>query len=117
MRRAGSPQASFKSGSSEKLLFSTGSEVPWQKISMVRVKLWLNASLKSLPQRGVPGGRAAERETDRRDIEARVETTAAVEADFLRIEFVKIMKDAADGESLVVVERMLEHGRATPRRC
>jgi hypothetical protein len=32
---AGRPQESFRSGSSEKLLVSRGSEVPWQKISMV----------------------------------------------------------------------------------
>src|SRR6267154_2416423 len=46
MRKAGRPQASFTSGSSEKLLDSTGSEVPWQKISKVRAKLCASACLK-----------------------------------------------------------------------
>src|SRR6266478_1450963 len=50
-------QASFRSGSSEKLLFSRGRDVPWQKISMVRLKSCATAALKSLPQRGVPGDR------------------------------------------------------------
>ena len=36
MHRAGSPQASFKSGSREMLLVSTGSEVAWLATIMVR---------------------------------------------------------------------------------
>src|SRR5271170_5749625 len=45
----------------------------------------------------------AEGEGDRRHIEARVESAAAVEPDFIGVEFVKIVEDAADGEALVVV--------------
>ena len=111
MRSAGRPQASFRSGSREKLLFSTGSDVPWQKISQVRVKLWLKTSLKSLPQRGVSGRETAESETDRSHVEARVESAAAVETNFIGIEFVEIVEDAADGEAFVIVERLLEDGQ------
>src|SRR6266436_6334819 len=51
---------------------------------------------------------AAESKTDGREIEPRIQPTPAVEPDFSRIEFVEIVQHSADGETFVVVERMLE---------
>ena len=50
----------------------------------------------------------AERKSDGRHIESGIESAAAVEADFLCVEFVEIVKDAADGETFVVVELLIE---------
>src|ERR1700735_989646 len=47
--------------------------------------------------------------TNRRQIKSRIDPAAAVEAELLRVEFVKIMNDAADRKSLVVVERLFKH--------
>src|ERR1700674_1411011 len=62
-----------------------------------------------------PAGRiraeAAKCKADGSEIEARVETATAVEADLIVIEFIKIVEDAADGEALVIVERMLKLGK------
>ena len=69
----------------------------------MRVQLWARAALKSFPQRGEPGGKSAKTESDRGHVKTGVESAAAVEADFLRVEFVEIVKDAADGVALVVV--------------
>jgi len=54
-------------------------------------------------------------ESHGRKIETRVNSATAVETDFLRVEFVKVMKDAADREAFVVVERFVEnaHRNAT----
>src|SRR6266851_3835382 len=54
------------------------------------------------------GRQTAESKTDGREIEARIKPAPAVESNFLWIEFVEIVHHAADGESLVVIERMLE---------
>src|ERR1700730_2197180 len=53
--------------------------------------------------------KAAQGEADGRHIETGVETAAAVETDFVGIEFVKIVENAADCETFVVVERMFEY--------
>src|SRR6202021_1151939 len=53
--------------------------------------------------------KTAQGEADRRLIEARVETTAPMEADFVWIELVKIVEDSADGETFVVDQRMFEN--------
>src|SRR5580692_388056 len=47
--------------------------------------------------------------TNRRQIESRIDPAAAVEADLLRVELVKIMNDAADRKSLVVVQRLFKY--------
>src|SRR6267143_3064546 len=51
---------------------------------------------------------AFESKKDRRAIKSRVQTATAVEADFLRVEFVEVMQDAADGEALVIIQGMVE---------
>src|SRR5271154_3144432 len=53
--------------------------------------------------------KSAKGKADRRHVEARVEAAAAVEANFIGIEFVKIVEDTADGKTFVVVEGMLEN--------
>src|SRR5215470_9613402 len=60
------------------------------------------------PARSVGSEATAGSKINRRHIETGVETAAAVEADFLRIEFIEIVKDAADGETLIVVELLIE---------
>src|SRR5882724_596300 len=60
------------------------------------------------PARSVGRETAASGEINRRHVKACVETSAAVEADLLRIEFVEIMEDAADGETFVVVELLIK---------
>src|SRR2546427_5270374 len=62
------------------------------------------------PARGVRR-EAAERKTDGREIEACVQTATPVESDLIVIQFIKIMEDAAHGETFVVVERMLKLGK------
>src|SRR6267378_3026218 len=56
-------------------------------------------------------GESAESKADGSEIEARVKTSTAVETDLVVIKLIKIVEDAADGEPLVVVERMLKLGK------
>src|SRR5208283_6087064 len=49
----------------------------------------------------------------RSEIEARIETPAAVKADLLGIQFVEIMQDSAVCETFVIVERMFKKAHAT----
>src|SRR5438034_868938 len=55
-----------------------------------------------------PGGQTSESKTDGREIEASIKPAPSIEADFLWIELIEIVQDAADGEALVIVERILE---------
>ena len=43
------------------------------------------------------------------EIKTRVETAATVDAELFGIHFIKIVKDAADGKSFVIVERFVKH--------
>src|SRR5271157_5010594 len=61
-----------------------------------------------LPPTGSSGGQAAHGKVNRGDVESGVESTAADEADLLRIEFVEIVHDAADGKTFKVVGRIVE---------
>src|SRR5262249_43915663 len=61
------------------------------------------------PTRTIGRQAAARSKVDGRHIEASIETTAAIEADLLRVEFIEIVKDAADGEAFVVVELLVEN--------
>src|SRR5436309_11722078 len=56
-RNAGSPQASFASGSRVIVLDSSGRQVVWVKVLTVRLKFCLSAFLKPAPQRGTSGGK------------------------------------------------------------
>ena len=55
-----------------------------------------------------PGGQTSESKTDGREIEASIKPAPSIEADFLWIELIEIVQHAADGEALVIVERILE---------
>ncbi len=76
----------------------------------------LHGAVKILRQRGLeilsPARRSrwesAESKAYGREIEARVESASAVEANFLWIEFVKIVQHAAHRVAFVVVERVLK---------
>src|SRR5882724_2123252 len=57
------------------------------------------------------GRETRESKADGSEIEARVETAAPVETDFIVIKLIKIVEDAADGVAFVVVERMLKLGK------
>src|SRR5579863_10282619 len=50
----------------------------------------------------------AHREIDGRRIESRIQSAASAESDFLRIEFVKVVENAADGKTFVIVDGVLE---------
>src|SRR4029077_5724387 len=69
---------------------------------------------QSILEAFAPGGRAwrqtADGKANRRNVEARVNAAAAVEADLLRIQFVKIVEQTADRKPLVIVEGLLENG-------
>src|SRR5439155_23979097 len=54
------------------------------------------------------GRKPTESKTDWREIEPRIQPASAVEADFLRIEFIEIVQHAAYRIAFVVVERVLE---------
>src|ERR1700674_108701 len=72
------------------------------------VKIVRQCSLKVLSPAWSSGREAAESKVDRREIESSIKPASAIEADFLRIEFVEIVQHAADGKALIVVQRMLE---------
>src|SRR5215467_14436072 len=61
------------------------------------------------PARSVGRKTTAGREVDRRHVKARIETATAIEANFLGIRFIEIVKDAADGEAFVIVELLIEN--------
>src|SRR5207244_7614004 len=55
------------------------------------------------------GRQSAQSKSDRRHVEAGVETAAAVEADLVGVELVEIVQDAADGKAFVIVELFVEN--------
>src|SRR5262245_52019104 len=55
------------------------------------------------------GWQAAKSKADGSNVEARVHSAAAVEADFLRLQLVKIVQDAADRESFVVIHGLVKY--------
>src|SRR5580704_5483212 len=67
--------------------------------------------LERLAPAGRAGREAAQGETYRRHVETRVEAAAAMEANFIGVQLVKIVEDAADGEAFVIVERLFKYGR------
>jgi len=66
--------------------------------------------LKPAPHFEAPGGTPLEGEADGREIETRVQSAAAIETEF-RIELVKIMHDAADRRTLVIVELLIKNAK------
>src|SRR5580704_12320021 len=67
--------------------------------------------LERLAPAGRAGREAAQGETYRRHVETRVQAAAAVEANFVGVQLVKIVEDAADGEAFVIVERLFKYSR------
>jgi len=73
--------------------------------------------LNFFPQRGASGGKPPPAAKLMGVIsKARIETAAAIEADLLSVEFVEIMKDAADSESFVSRSAAHQKRRARCRR-
>src|SRR4029077_9873280 len=66
--------------------------------------------LERLAPAGRTGREAAQGEAYRRHIEACVEAPAAVEANFIGVQLVKIVEEAADGQTFVVGERLFKYG-------
>src|SRR3989442_5373789 len=62
------------------------------------------SSLKLFSPARSSGRQSAQSKSERRHVDAGVETAAAVEADLVGVELVEIMQDAADGKAFVTLQ-------------
>src|SRR5216683_1974145 len=89
------------------LLDSSGRQVVWVKIVTVRLKFSCSAFLKPAPPARRIGRQAAQREADGIEVEAGIDSSAAIES-ALRIRVIEILDHAGHGHALEVIEGVLE---------